>query len=190
MRTGETIDKQEMPLLEAEKLRWKVVLTRLTAIALSLAVRNLALRGHTEKLFFQSNGNFFKEVELMAKSDPIMQKGTSSPTLYFGHHMQNELTDVLSNKTISAIMSDIKQSKVLSIIVDCTPDISHTEQLSVVIRVVLLKGKTHIMEHFMGFLEADESTGQHLACLIQKKLEKLKLLSWTVEDNYMTVELT
>ena len=74
MRKGETIEKQEMTLLEAEKLRWKVVLTRLTAIVHSLTVRNLALRQHTEKLFLPSNGNFFKEVELMAKFDPIMQE--------------------------------------------------------------------------------------------------------------------
>ena len=94
MRKGETIDKQELALiLEAEKLRWKAVLTRLTAIVHSLAVRNLALRGHTEKLFLPSNDNFLKEVEMMAKFDPIMQehitrvrKGTSSHTLLWPPH--------------------------------------------------------------------------------------------------------
>ncbi len=38
-------------------------------------------------------------------------------------------------------MDDIKQAKFFSIILDCTPDISHTEQLSVVIRVVSLMEK-------------------------------------------------
>jgi len=67
LKSGETIDKVEMALLEAERVRWRAVLTRLTAIVQSLAVRNLALRGHTEKLFTPSNGNFLKEVELMAR---------------------------------------------------------------------------------------------------------------------------
>lgn len=56
---------------------------------------------------------------------------------------------------------------------DFTPDISHTEQLSVVIRVVSLMKKPHIKEHFMGFLEAEESTGHHLASMILTRLEEL-----------------
>ncbi len=61
-----------------------------------------------------------------------------------------------------------------SIILDCTPD--HTEQLSVVIRVLSLMEKPHIREHFIGFLEAEESTGQHLASMILTRLEELVIL--------------
>ncbi len=49
------------------------MLTCLIAIVQSLAVQNLALRGHTETLFTQSIGNFLKEIELMARFDPIMK---------------------------------------------------------------------------------------------------------------------
>ena len=90
----------------------------------------------------------------MAQFDPIMQEhinrvqqGTSSYTSYFGHHIQNQLIDLLSSKTISAMVADIKQSKFFSIILDYNPDITHTEQLSVVIQAVSLEGKPHIMEH-------------------------------------------
>ncbi|KAK0137815.1 Zinc finger MYM-type protein 1 [Merluccius polli] len=95
-----------------------------------------------------------------------VERGTASHNSYLGHHVQNELIDLLSSKTISAIVDNIKQATFCSIILDCTPDISHTEQLSVVIRVVSLIEKPHIKEHFMGFLEAEESTGQHLASMI------------------------
>ncbi len=64
LRGGETIDKQQVALLEAERARWRAVLTCLTAIVQSLAVRNLALRGHTETLFTPSNGNFEGYVQL------------------------------------------------------------------------------------------------------------------------------
>lgn len=74
------------------------------------------------------------------------------------------------------MVSDIKWAKLFSIILDCTPDIIHTEQLSVVIWVVSLEEEPHIKEHFMGFLEAEESTCQHLASLIPKRLEELKVL--------------
>uniref|UniRef100_G3Q2L3 HAT C-terminal dimerisation domain-containing protein n=1 Tax=Gasterosteus aculeatus TaxID=69293 RepID=G3Q2L3_GASAC len=179
LQSGKTIDNLEMALLEAERVRWREVLTRLTAIVQSLAVRNLALRGHTETLFTPSNGHFLKEVELMAMFDPIMkehlhrvERGTSQNS-YLGHHVQNELIELLSSQIISAIVDDIKQAKFFSVILDCTPDISHIEQLSVVIRVVSLMEKPHVMEHFRGFLEAEESTGQNLASMILTKLEDL-----------------
>lgn len=70
-RSGETIDKQEEALLEAERVRWRAVLTHLTAIVQSLAVRNLALRGHTETLFTQSNGNFLKRSNLWPGLIPL-----------------------------------------------------------------------------------------------------------------------
>lgn len=72
------------------------------------------------------------------------------------------------------MVSDIKQAKYFSVILDCTPDISHTEQLSVVIRVVS-EEKPCIKEHLMFFLEAEESTGLHLASLVIKRLEELKV---------------
>lgn len=53
------------------------------------------------------------------------------------------------------MVSDIKLAKFFSIILDCTSDVSHTEQLSVVIRIVSLKEEPHIKEHFMGVLEAE-----------------------------------
>lgn len=73
-------------------------------------------------------------------------------------------------------MSDIRLKKFFSVILDCTPDVSHTEQLSVVIRIVSLKEDPHIKEHFMGFfLEAEESRGQHLVSMILKGLKELKI---------------
>lgn len=121
LKSGKTIDKLEMTLLEAMRVRWREVLIRLTAIVQSLAVRNLALRGHTETLFTPSNWNFLKEVELMARFDPIMKdhlncvkRGTASHNSYLGHHVQNKLIDLLSSKIKSAKVDDIKQAKFFS----------------------------------------------------------------------------
>lgn len=83
---GTTIDRQEMALAEAERNRWRQVLTRLVAIIQSLAERNLAFRGHTEKLNTPGNGNFLKEVELMAKFDPVMMQHVSRVERETGKH--------------------------------------------------------------------------------------------------------
>ena len=70
---GKTVNETEMGLLEAEKNRWRDVLTRLISIIQSLTERNLALRGSVDTLHQANNGNFVKEVELMAKSDPVLK---------------------------------------------------------------------------------------------------------------------
>ena len=126
MKKGERIEEKGMSLMEAEKKRWRQVLTRLITIAQSLAFRNMALRGHVESLYAPSNGNFLKEVELLAKFDPVLmehiekvQKENKRYPSYLGKHIQNELIGLLSGNCLSAIVNEIKQAKFFSIILDC-----------------------------------------------------------------------
>lgn len=50
---------------------WTKVLTRITDVTLTLALCNLAFRGHCEKVGELNNGNFLS-VELLARYDPIL----------------------------------------------------------------------------------------------------------------------
>ncbi|XP_048870698.1 zinc finger MYM-type protein 1-like isoform X7 [Brienomyrus brachyistius] len=176
LKAAEAVDKQEMTVLDDEK-RWRAVLARLIAIVQSLAVRNMALRGDMEKLYCPSNGNFLKEVELLAQFDPIMKdhvhrvKSEYSHLSYLGKHIQNELIECIGAKVVATMVQEIKQSKYFSLILGCTPDVNHTEHLSVLIRIVTLGEDPQVKEHFMGFLETDEFTGQSLATLILQRLE-------------------
>ena len=77
LKKGEVIDQKEMSLLEAMKNRWRDILKRLVCIIQSLAERNLALRGTTEILHHPNSGNFLKEVELLAKFDPVLKNHIS-----------------------------------------------------------------------------------------------------------------
>lgn len=64
---------------------------------------------------------------------------------------------------------------------DCTPDMSHTEQLSVVLRVVDCETSSgaSIFEHFVGFVNVQDSTGK---CLCDTLLEKLRKLNLNIAD--------
>ncbi|XP_051809616.1 zinc finger MYM-type protein 1-like [Acanthochromis polyacanthus] len=180
-KKGQTIDNIEMAIIHAERRRWREVLTRLVAIIKSLAERNIALRGSTDQLNQPNNGNFLKEVELMAQFDPVLKEhiikieGGASHTTYLGKTIQNELIDCLSERILHAIVKEINESKYYAIILDCTPDVSHVEQLSVIIRIVSVEGTPQIKEHFLGFLEAEETTGEGLSALILKKLLQLNI---------------
>lgn len=178
---GQTLDHIQMTVLEAERKRWRDVLTRLISITQSLAERNLAFRGSSDKLFQPDNGNFLKEVELLAKVDPVMDSHLSkiedgeTHAHYLGEGIQNELIQVVSDKVLEAIVSQVRESKYFFIIVDCTPDISHQEQMSIILRSVALKGKPEIKEHFLGFVNVEETTGLNLFNAILATLNDLKI---------------
>lgn len=179
LQTGRTIDQAERTLLEAEKRRWRDVLTRLMSIIQSLAERNLALRGTANTLHQQHHGNFLKEVELLAKFYPIMKQhidrvesGQFSHSSYLGNVIQNELITSLSGKMLDTMVTEIKQSKYYSVILDCTPDLSHQEQMSIIIRTVKIDEAPEIKEHFLGFLVASHTTGLGLSSLILNRLEE------------------
>ena len=104
-------------MLEAEKRKWRDVLKRLLAITLSLASRNLSFRGSSQCLYEPDNGNFLKEVELLASFDPVMENhltritDESSRTHYLGQQTQNEFIQIISTKVLQTIQTQIQEAK-------------------------------------------------------------------------------
>nr|XP_036234234.1 zinc finger MYM-type protein 1-like [Bactrocera oleae] len=144
----------------------------------------MAFRGTSDKLYTPNNGKFLGLVQLLAKFDPVMEehlrlavKGDVSDH-YCGKDIQNELIELMVEKVKSEIISRAKKSKYYSIIADCTPDISHIEQLSLTIRFVDLSSdvdKISVKEHFIEFLSVNESTGERLTEVIIDILNKYGL---------------
>lgn len=69
---------------------------------------------------------------------------------------------------------------------DCTPDLSHKEQLSLVIRFVKMDFNASssfenenegvsIEEHFLGFLDVKSTTGKNLTDVLLQELDELGL---------------
>lgn len=183
LQSGTAIDQRTPNLINAEVIQCKEVMKRLLAIVCHLAEHNLAFRGHREKLYEHGNGNFLGQVQLMAKFDPVMKehlwkiKEKQIADTYLSKRIQNELICLVAQCTTDAIVERVRRAKYYAVIMDCTPDVSHNEQLSVLLRIVnceLTKGVS-IHEHFMGFLVADDTTGQGLLQLFLGHLERLGL---------------
>jgi cellulose biosynthesis protein BcsQ len=67
----------------------------------------------------------------------IRDKGTH--VHYLGKDIQNQLIQIILEAVREDILENLKDAKYYSIIVDCTPDISKVEQMSVVVHFVQIK---------------------------------------------------
>ncbi|GJQ70636.1 hypothetical protein Trydic_g23026 [Trypoxylus dichotomus] len=186
-----TIDKQHMKLINKEKEHWREVVKRIVSGIKYLAQRNIALRGSNSKLYEPNNSNFLGLIEMMATFDPVMQehlrriRSFEIHDHYLGANIQNELIKLLSEKVKEEIVSDIKAAKYFSVLLDCTPDLSHQEQLSLVIRFVKTEnsvatknkiGFVTVEEHFLEFLDVKSTTGTNLTDVLLEELDKICLV--------------
>ncbi|XP_065671940.1 uncharacterized protein LOC136089780 [Hydra vulgaris] len=137
-----TINEKQQKLLHKERIFWRAVLERILDITLFLSARNLAFRGSDSAIGSKSNGNFLGVFELLAKYDTVlnelMQRIQDKETKehYLSNETQNELIRLLAREIESKNLSKVKKAKCYSIILDCTPDVSHKEQMSIILRSV------------------------------------------------------
>lgn len=101
-------------------------------------------------------------------------------THYLGKSIQNEFTNMLASFVPNTIYKKISTEKYYSIILDCTQDLSHKEQVSIVLSCVDIHSENNkIEEHFIKFLEIHSSTGENISLTILSELDKIGL---NVED--------
>ncbi|XP_025263419.1 zinc finger MYM-type protein 1-like [Camponotus floridanus] len=146
-----------------EKQKWRNILERVIAIIQYLAEHNMALRGSSDLLNTPNNGNFLGLVELMARIKKCCY--------LFKQNIQNELISLMGNKIRNTVIGRIKAVKYFSVLLDCTPDTSHQEQLSCIIRYVHIhNGEVQICESFTGFLVVKDTSGLGLATTLKQHL--------------------
>ena len=169
-------DKHLVDELEREITYWRAVLMRVLDVLKFLCERGLAIRGKDETIGSVHNGNFLGIMELLSLYDPFLKrhldtygnkgKGTTS---YLSHTICDELIKIMADKVMATIIQELQQCKYFSISVDSTPDITHTDQLSVTIQYVLPTGP---VERFLIFVPISDHIGEGIADVVLKLLKE------------------
>lgn len=181
IKGGTTVDDINQKMIQSETQHWKQVIERIITLIKTLAGQNLALRGTCEKLHEANKGNFLAFIEFLGNYDPVMKEhirritSTEIHNNYLGKHIQNEIIQLLSDKIKRHILTELKRAKYYSIILDCTPDISHKEQMTVIFRFVSTSKSVEVTvaEHFVDFLELNSTTGANMTEVLFKMLQEL-----------------
>lgn len=164
--SSSTIDKELVKHLVTETAYWTEVLKRVVVVVKLLAERNLAFRGSEEIFGSPRNGNYMGVLEAIAKFDPFLEehikrygnKGKGHPS-YLSKTICDEFIEHMAKAVKERLVDEVKRAKYFSLIVDSTPDLTHVDQLSVVLRYYL-NGKVY--ERFLGFVPIESHTGLYL----------------------------
>lgn len=117
----------------------------------------------------------------MAQFDPVMNEHLRriQNQECRDHYLSKQMMrmSVIAQKTTDAVVSLIKRAKYFAVIMDCTPDNSHTEQLTLVMRIVNCAENVGISieEHFLGFVDVHDTTGKGLYETFTDQLTKFDL---------------
>ena len=154
--------------IEYDRSGLKEVFKRIIAFVLLFARQNIAFQGSTSNLHDSTgrNGNFQQLIKTVATFDPILREHIErGKHHYLSPRIQNELITIIGTKVKNHILDCVKKSKYFSLILDGTTDITHTEQMTFVLRYVFENEATHlyeVRESFIEFLKVQEKTGLSL----------------------------
>ena len=119
-------------------------------------------------------------LELIAKFDPFIEQHISKfgssgrgRTSYMSKTICEDLIHLMGRKLVANIATEIQEAKYYSISVDSTPDLSHIDQLTLIVRYVQLNGRP--VERFLRFIELHGHGAENMTAVVMKMIDDLGL---------------
>ena len=82
----------------------------------------------------------------------VFQLSSKGMTTYLSPTIQNELIELLGKKVKHIILEEMKAAKYFSILLNSIPDVSHIDQMALIVRYVKVDGsEVQIKESFLNF---------------------------------------
>ena len=125
--------------IKVESEKWYNILKRIIDVTLFLGERCLIYKGSSQSIGDSKNGNSLCLIELLSHRDPILRehvlkveewqkRGERLQVHYVSNESQNEFIAEYSDLSKQHVLEERQSAKYYAIIVDFTPDSSHTEQ--------------------------------------------------------------
>ncbi|XP_065659000.1 uncharacterized protein LOC136083525 [Hydra vulgaris] len=140
--------------------------------------RGLAFQGSSQRIGDVDNDNFLGLTELHSHWDPILKEHVLSveesqrkdkrlQVHYLSADTQNEFIAECSDLVRQHILQERRSAKYFAIMVDATPDSSHTEQTTFILRYVILKDSQYeIVEQFLTYVDCNNKTGDEISQMV------------------------
>jgi hypothetical protein len=98
--------------------------------------------------------------------------GTRLKAHHLSNNSQNNFLESCGDMVRKYLIKNIKEGGFYSVMVDATPDTSHIEQQTFIIRYLSLEEEYFVIkEVFLEFADCCEKTGEQIATLIFKRLK-------------------
>nr|XP_047144759.1 uncharacterized protein LOC101236259 [Hydra vulgaris] len=183
------IDSEFQKALEKEVARWCEILRCILDAILFLTSQNLSFRGQYSSMEKNEKGNFLSCLELISHHNETLKnhletvarhqnKGTRMQAHYLSWLSQNEFISECVSLVQAAVVKEVKDAVYFTIITNGTPDVSHTEQITFILRFVRFKsGKMiwKVKERFLSVEDMEKKKGVDIAYLICNVLAKVNL---------------
>ena len=89
-----------------------------------------------------------------------------------GNERKGEFVEIIGDMVLQRIIPEIKDAKYFGIIVDSTPDLTHVDQLTFILRYVNVDELIRV-ERFLQFIPISSHTGKSLSVVIWQFLSKI-----------------
>lgn len=161
---------QDKAKREREKQRNREILTRLIDITLYLARQGKAFRGDDESATSSNQGNFLELVKMFSQYDSVLRLHLDNvkdqkmgkkrcQVSLLSNRTQNDLIKALATFTKREIWKEIEEANIYSVLIDETTDVSHCEQVSLVVRYVY---QMEVKERFVQVCNVSKTTGEEM----------------------------
>ena len=160
--------KRKMQIEREKQLNFnKKIVEILFDLTNTMARQGLAFRENTENKEEETSSNFYQLIKLISRHNPLLNKWLEEKKLrpykvsYLSPQSQNEFISIIADNVRSKIVQEIQSCVFFTVMADTTPDMSHKDMLSVVIRICDKLGNPK--EYLLEIRESLDKTGLGIA---------------------------
>ncbi|KAL4120597.1 hypothetical protein QTP88_013262 [Uroleucon formosanum] len=136
-----------------------------------------------------ANGNFMTCLELISEFNPFLSNHIATygnpgqgKTSYLSSTICEEFISLIAKKVFNVIIDEINHSKYFSIVVDSTPDISHIDELSFVVRCVKREIQENTPAEVERFLKFIPNVGHKAKDMLDVVISTLEEFGLNLQD--------